>query len=90
MHLFFQCKVACAIWFGGMWGVRLDIFQISYYADIAKLVLDPPIAANNANMPSKQSQEQNSLRIALTLDAIWNLRNQVYFKGDKKVILLLS
>ena len=63
--------------------------QISCNADIAKFVLDPSATVNNENMSSKQSQEQNSLRIALTLEAIWNLRNQVCFKGEKCNIIAI-
>ena len=59
------------------------MLQITCNYDITKFVLDPPAAVNNANLPSKESQEQNSLRIGLTLKAIWNLRNQVCFKGEK-------
>jgi ribonuclease HI len=88
-HLFFQCNVARAIWFGSMWGVRPDKVQILCNADIAKFVLYPPAVVNNENMSSKQSHEQNSLRIALTLEAIRNLRNQVCFKGEKCNIIAI-
>ena len=77
VHLFAQCPAARAIWFGCKWGLRTGNLQVSNNSDIVKLVLESPIAPHSEDLSPKQEQEQNSLRMALTLEAIWNLRNQV-------------
>ena len=87
VHLFAQCPVARAIWFGCKWGLRTGNQQVSNNSDIVKLALEPPIAPHSADLSPKKEQEQNSLRMALTLEAIWNLRNQVLHKGRKVNIL---
>uniref|UniRef100_A0A2N9I6C8 RNase H type-1 domain-containing protein n=1 Tax=Fagus sylvatica TaxID=28930 RepID=A0A2N9I6C8_FAGSY len=82
-----RLRVARAIWFGCKWGLRTGNLQVSNNSDIVKLALEPPIAPHSADLSPKKEQEQNSLRMALTLEAIWNLRNQVLHKGRKVNIL---
>ena len=71
-HLFFECLVARLIWFGSCWSIRSDTFKVANCVDIVKLVLDPPNPSSD-----KDLKELSSLQFALTLEAIWNMRNKV-------------
>ncbi len=39
IHIFINCSVATAIWFGSKWSVHIDILGNSYIADIVKMVI---------------------------------------------------
>lgn len=65
----------------------LDLILITYNKDIAKLVIDPLANVNNTSLSSKLLQEQSSLQIALTLEAVWNLQNHVEHGGYKMNIV---
>ncbi len=41
VHLFFQCQVTQAIWFGCCWGLRSDWFNVANSDDIINLVINP-------------------------------------------------
>ena len=85
-HLFFSCPTARAIWFGSSWALRSDLLTFNSYQDIAKFICEPPIAANTS--PSdKELCVQTSIQFALTLDCIWNLRNQVLHNNSQVNIL---
>ena len=60
-HIFFHCQVARAIWFDCSWGIRTDKMNIASNEDILKVVL---------NM-----DELCTLQMAVTMEAIWHLRN---------------
>jgi hypothetical protein len=67
MHLFFQCSVSRALWFGQTWGLKLDLLHISNCSYIVKLVTEAPLDG----LPSSAGKELHSLfliRVALTLE----------------------
>ena len=78
VHLFFKCLVVRAIWFGCQWSIRAEHLQVSTHDDILKLVLDLPLSSQH----QKTLQEQCTLQLALTLESIWNLRNQAMHNGE--------
>ena len=56
----------------------LSIVRVSTHEDILKLILDSPLPSQ----PSKTLQEQCTLQLVLTLESIWNLRNQAMHNGE--------
>ena len=67
MHLFFQCSVSKALWFGQTWGFKPDLLHISNCSYIVKLVTEAPLDG----LPSSGGKELHSLfliRVALTLE----------------------
>ena len=72
-HIFFHCQVARAIWFDCSWGIRTDKMNIASNEDILKVVL---------NM-----DELCTLQMAVTMEAIWHLRNQVLHNGNEVNII---
>ena len=82
VHLFFKCPVARAILFGCRWSIRADCLNEHCLEDILKVVLDPPL-------PTKVLHGQCTLQMALTLEAIWNHRNQVAFNDGKTNLITI-
>ncbi|KAM4108567.1 hypothetical protein ACB094_03G053900 [Castanea mollissima] len=75
------------IWYGCKcnWSMRTGTLNMFSSTDIIKLVLDPPDQLHGDN-PSLSSFSLNgTLKMALTLEAIWNLRNQVLHNREKLV-----
>ena len=72
-HLFFYCQVARAIWFGCSWGIRTDKMNIASNEDILKVVLN--------------LDELSTIQMAVTMEAIWHLRNQVRHNGNEVNII---
>ena len=87
IHLFFECSIAKAIWFGCNWSLRSDRVHIDTSEEIVKRVLDPLPRRALYGMGNKELVEQCSYKMALTLEAIWNLRNLVAHKNEKVNIL---
>lgn len=78
---------ARVIWYGCKcyWSLRKDTLNMFCSTDIIKLVLDPPDQLHRDN-PSLSSFSLNgTLKMVLTLEAIWNLRNQVLHNREKMV-----
>ena len=73
IHLFFHCQVARAIWFGCSWGIRMDKMNIASNEDILKVVLN--------------LDELSTLQMAVTMEAIWHFRNQVWHNGSEVNII---
>jgi hypothetical protein len=66
---------------GKGWYLRLDNLNLANYFDIVKLVVDPPRCSDG--LPNKNSsKEKSTIQIALTLECIWNCRNQVIHNGS--------
>ena len=63
-YFFFNCAVARANWFA------LKSIPINNHVEIAELVLDAPDFVTSSSISSKLLQEQYSLQIALTLEAL--------------------
>jgi ribonuclease HI len=84
IHLFLECSIAKAIWFGSCWSIRVDTLPAANCTDIVKLVLEPPNSSND-----KEMKELSSLQFAHTLEAIWNLRNKVVH-GEGKINLIAT
>uniref|UniRef100_A0A2N9H0H1 aminobutyraldehyde dehydrogenase n=1 Tax=Fagus sylvatica TaxID=28930 RepID=A0A2N9H0H1_FAGSY len=60
---------------------RPDNLNLANYFDIVKLVVDPPWCSGG--LPNKNSsKEKSAIQIALTLECIWNCRNQVVHNGS--------
>ncbi|KAL0003223.1 hypothetical protein SO802_017004 [Lithocarpus litseifolius] len=72
-HLFFHCQVARAIRFGCSWGIRTDKMNIASNEDILKVVLN--------------LDELSTIQMAITMEAIWHLWNQVWPYGSEVNII---
>lgn len=75
-HLFFNCPVARAIWFG-CWGRYANKLNLSNNFDIAQVILDPSIQPMPSIHQSKEVVELCTLRMALIVQSIQILRNKI-------------
>ena len=73
LHLFTQCHIARAIWFGSQWNLRIDRWQVQSPAHLIELFIDPP----SSTQLDKEQRDEFLLFGALTLDMIWMWRNKV-------------
>ena len=71
-HIFFKCPVARAIWYSSCWGFKSEEHQIMNCEDIIKITLTPP----KAYCPA-EDQWLIPLNMAIVIDEIWYLKNQV-------------
>ncbi len=77
IHLFVNCPVSWAMWFGNCYSIKVDNLNVRSCADILKKVLEPASLPNQSAITDKQPSQQISLHMAFTLEVIWNLRNQM-------------
>ena len=82
IQLFFKCTIAHAIQFGCNWGLYVDSLNLTSNEDIAKLILNPPDLGPGIAQHHVAFKEKISLKMALTLELIWLLRNQVLHQGE--------
>lgn len=75
LPLILNYSVAKALWNTCCWGFKA-IHGISNCEDIIKMILDPP----EASCP-KEDQWMIILNMAIILDEIWYLKNQVLFQN---------
>ena len=80
-RLFFYCTVAKAVWFGCNWGLELRCLTL-WTVPIMQRILLIPLVMIATNFILKSGTRAKILTIALIIDAIWNLRNQVVLNGD--------
>uniref|UniRef100_A0A2N9EDK3 Reverse transcriptase zinc-binding domain-containing protein n=1 Tax=Fagus sylvatica TaxID=28930 RepID=A0A2N9EDK3_FAGSY len=74
-HIFFHCAISRAIWFGNSWAVYSNHLTFSSCKDIINIICDPSLPSG-MSMDGKMLKEQTAIQFAITLDVIWNLRNQ--------------
>uniref|UniRef100_A0A2N9GBE2 RNase H type-1 domain-containing protein n=2 Tax=Fagus sylvatica TaxID=28930 RepID=A0A2N9GBE2_FAGSY len=74
----------------GYWKMQIEdylygaeMFNIDGCESIANLVIDPPIEHCYVLSNAVQVKEQRSLQLAITIEAIWNLRNRVVHNGEQ-------
>ena len=87
IHLFTSCPVARAIWFGSCCNIRIDNMKVRSCEDLLKMVVDPASSPNQFSFIDKHLSHQISLHMALTLETIWSLRNQMIHNGDQVKLL---
>ncbi len=75
-HLFLQCSVVKPIWFGLCWGIRSEHIPVRTNSDFVNLVVKPSLCQNHS-IDTPIVSAQTSIHVALILECIWNLRNQV-------------
>ncbi|KAK9989403.1 hypothetical protein SO802_029642 [Lithocarpus litseifolius] len=76
-HLFIKCNVARALWFASCGGLRSDAISISTNEDIVKFIVSPNSFLGPVSTRNKEDNELDSLRMLITLEAIWFMRNQL-------------
>ncbi|XP_075675255.1 uncharacterized protein LOC142644554 [Castanea sativa] len=76
-HLFFKCNVARALWFASCDGLRSDSIPISTNVDIVKFIVSPNNFLGVVAARNNEDNELDSLRMLITLEAIWFMRNQL-------------
>ena len=86
-HLFFKCSTVRAIWFGCNWSLRSDEININNSEEIVKFTLEPPLPKPHAVEDLDNLMVQQSIKIVLTLEAIWSLRNKIAHHNEKVNIL---
>jgi hypothetical protein len=77
VHLFWDCPMARALWFGSRWGIKTDQITMSSSCQIVELLLAPPIELEI----SFADNDSFLLNGALILDQIWKLRNSKMHEG---------
>ena len=77
-HIFFKCPVARAIWYSSCWGFKSEEHQIMNCEDIIDQQHPPPPPPPNkkAYCPA-EDQWLIPLNMAIVIDEIWYLKNQV-------------
>uniref|UniRef100_A0A2N9HGL8 Reverse transcriptase domain-containing protein n=1 Tax=Fagus sylvatica TaxID=28930 RepID=A0A2N9HGL8_FAGSY len=75
-HLFLNCSKVKPIWFGLKWSLLSERLPLVSGADFLKFVINPPINLA-CSLDTKLIKAQTTIHLALTLDCIWNLRNQI-------------
>ena len=85
IHIFLLCLVAKALQFGSNWGIHSELLLINGERELIDFILNPPF-----NLLAR-SEESKSFLVygALILDAIWKLRNQVFFEKNTQLENLL-
>ena len=73
-HIFFKCPVARAIWYSSCWGFKSEEHQIMNCEDIIDQQHPPP--HKKAYCPA-EDQWLIPLNMAIVIDEIWYLKNQV-------------
>ena len=71
-HLFFKCPATKVLWFAACWGFRSEDVQLTQPWDIIEIILEPPESNCQAH-----DQWMVSLKMALTLEEIWYIRNAI-------------
>ena len=74
-HLFFKCQATKLFWFDACWGLRAELLLVHSDFDVVKLIVNPPVSPSSPCF-NNQFVVHASAQIALTLEAIWNFRNQ--------------
>ena len=80
-HLFFKCNVARAFWFASCGGLRSDCIPISTNEDIVKFIVNPNSFLGVVSTRNREDNEIDSLRMLITLEEIWLMRNQLLHNG---------
>uniref|UniRef100_A0A2N9GV72 Reverse transcriptase zinc-binding domain-containing protein n=1 Tax=Fagus sylvatica TaxID=28930 RepID=A0A2N9GV72_FAGSY len=70
VHLFWECLLARALWFGSL-DIRIEFFQLSSPMDIVELLIFPSVDSNG----DPQYCNNFLLSGAIILDQIWKARN---------------
>ncbi|KAF3959544.1 hypothetical protein CMV_015649 [Castanea mollissima] len=73
LHLFTQCHIARATWFGNQWNLRIDRWHVQSLTQLIEFFIDPPSSLEL----DKEQRDEFLLFGALTLDMIWRWRNKV-------------
>jgi hypothetical protein len=85
-HLFLKCHVIKPLWFGLSWGLHPNLIPADSCTDFLNLVINPPICPGHWVNP-KTLKAQCSIQIALILECVWRIWNQIVH-NDAKVNLL--
>ena len=71
VHIFWECPLARAMWFGSVWGIRTDCIIINNASQLVELIITPPPEIIFAGLCEKKF----CLFGALLLDQLWKCRN---------------
>ena len=87
IHLFKECVVVKALWFGGRWNVRIDHWPSMSIFQLVQFVVDPPLNFLSTELTEAQFQTM----VVVTWEQIWSIRNKVIFQMAKvKIDVLLA
>jgi TM2 domain-containing membrane protein YozV len=77
LHLFWDCALARALWFGLEWNIKTDIFPLASLVDLIELLLSPPL-----DWGLDSSVMGRFLMVgAVIVDQIWKERNRKVHEG---------
>ena len=74
------CSETNLVWFGLCWGIRSEHILVRTNSDFVNLVVKPSLCQNHS-IDTPLVSAQTSIHVALILECIWNLRNQVMHIG---------
>ena len=87
IHLFKECVVVKALWFGGRWNVRIDHWPSMSIFQLVQFVVDPPLNFLSTELTEAQFQTM----VVVIWEQIWSIRNKVIFQKAKvKIDVLLA
>ena len=77
VHLFCECPLARALWFGCKWGIWIDQISITSPNLLVSFLISPPDVLG----VSKSKKDFFSFTRVLIVDQIWKLRNSKVHEG---------
>jgi hypothetical protein len=73
IHLFAQCDVARASWFGSYRGVKIEELRFENQNHLVEFIINPP----KSLLADQEQKSCFTLYGALLMDLIWKMRNKV-------------
>ena len=71
VHLFLECPMAKAIWFGCRWSLRSEKLNLSNCEEIPKFAEDPLSYSPAHAQKNEDLNTQWIVQVALTLETLW-------------------